>query len=1149
MLATSQKWKDNINRDDRICLGYITLDDTVIQDDLFEYSIDDTIDSEGFIGTFVKKKCTLEVLNKENKYMFDNKKIKVYAGLQYEDNTDEYVFLGTYMVAKASYDNVSYSSKLETYDLSTLFDVRFVNNVEYPCTVRKYVEECCKTVGVQLSADEFNLQNMILEEQPYLPEGATFRDAIKQVAQTCLSCAQIINDELHITTVLKPNTNTLTSSDNQYTIKDGANSDVRKVIVNGKSTQATRSGKNLFNKNSTAKQNGATKEVLDTGVRAKLINSGNYRYFSIELGKSEFLGKTITLTRTITNSASNVGQIALYFGNETSQSKKFIFANKGSGTSNIYIPNTFPEDCDRIWILFYGNVAGTGNVGDYTDYTDLMITVGDTLENYEDYGVSPSPDYPSEIECVKGKNLLLNNLSTITINGVTATVNDDKTVNVDGTNSSTSIITFRINTTLTLSAGTYKLSGCPSGGARTTYRLAVQDSSWNVLATDTGNGNTFTLSSETTVKVSIYIQGSYSSNNLLFKPMISLEKGTVATNYLPYDTIQVKVVGKNLYNDNFKDYTRPLDYLIHPITLEQGQAYTLKATLTGTKITGIAVGIVPTGEKYSDFATRILIAINTAGNTEAKRTITIDETWTSPKLVVYCPASSLQTTFESIFENYEIQLEKSPVVTDYEPYQENTLNIDLQGNELCSLPNNVKDELVIENGRAKIIKNVGKVVLNGSESWTVLNKSYYTQLKNKRSNKVFGDNNLISDYFKQTPQMTSTTVLSVGEMTESYYSSGNLNVFFNYDNGIGGVDNFKTWLSTHNTIVYYQLATEQEIDLGEVENLKTFDGDNNILIDMNMNTETLLEYKSNENVQKIDFELDDYFDLTTEEQIGPYNVLVLGRSPQEDNLYFPMILPDNPYEYRIDNNQIVDKHRELFGPVMLKYIEDLKFIPHEVNLLKGRPDISSLDYFKFIDMENVVKQSIVFTHKFKFDGNFISKISAASKSKTQTSYKRANTLANRMTTTELEVDKAKGEIKAVVSTVQETESTVQSIITTQDSQQLAIEAITEKTSKIDDEGNATSVKTGTGFTFNDAGLNISEIGGDGFNSQFTPIGSYYKDGDEVISMTTKDGSTLTNLNLKGQTKYSYNDTDYDFVDERVDADGEYCYATFYDGEE
>lgn len=159
-----------------------------------------------------------------------------------------------------------------------------------------------------------------------------------------------------------------------------------------------------------------------------------------------------------------------------------------------------------------------------------------------------------------GKNLLLNNLSTITRNGVTATINDDKTVNVNGTNSSTSIVKFRINNDLTLPAGTYKLSGCPNGGTKTTYRLAVQDSSWNVLAIDIGTGVTFTLSSETTVKVNIYIQGSYSANNLLFKPMISLDGGeyeqygvSPSPDFLsPIQNvegdIEVKVTGKNSFD-------------------------------------------------------------------------------------------------------------------------------------------------------------------------------------------------------------------------------------------------------------------------------------------------------------------------------------------------------------------------------------------------------------------------------------------------------------------------------------------------------------------------------------------------------------------------------------------------------------------------
>ena len=304
------------------------------------------------------------------------------------------------------------------------------------------------------------------------------------------------------------------------------------------------------------------------------------------------------------------------------------------------------------------------------------------------------------------------------------------------------------------------------------------------------------------------------------------------------DIILVKDVRKNLYNDNFKDYTRPLDYLIYPITLEQGQAYTLKATLTGTKITGIVVGIVPTGEKYADFKNRLFVAINSGGNTEAKRTITIDETWTSPKLVVYCPPSSLQTTFESIFENYEIQLEKGTQATEYEPYQENTLNIDLQGNELCSLPNNVKDELVIENGRAKIIKRIGKYILDGTQAFyqdRELTNSfrYYTAIL------INGVSDIsLSNYFVNS---TTGNINSVDNQALTVINSKQFVMRVNKSIATT-VAEFKTWLTTHNVIVYYQLATPTEIDLGEVTALSTFEGVNNVSLDTNIQTNMSLTY-------------------------------------------------------------------------------------------------------------------------------------------------------------------------------------------------------------------------------------------------------------------------------------------------------------------
>lgn len=97
-------------------------------------------------------------------------------------------------------------------------------------------------------------------------------------------------------------------------------------------------------------------------------------------------------------------------------------------------------------------------------------------------------------------------------------------------------------------------------------------------------------------------------------------------------------------------------------------------------------------------------------------------------------------------------------------------------------------------------------------------------------------------------------------------------------------------------------------------------------------------------------------------------------------------------------------------------------------------------------------------------------------------------------------------------------------------------------------GEVTSVKTGKGFTFNDEGMNISDPN-ESFNTQITNKSTQYKNGDETITRTSTEGFMTTDLEVKGTHQYSYdkdNDT-YDFVAERIEVDGEYAHAHFYNG--
>ena len=133
-------------------------------------------------------------------------------------------------------------------------------------------------------------------------------------------------------------------------------------------------------------------------------------------------------------------------------------------------------------------------------------------------------------------------------------------------------------------------------------------------------------------------------------------------------TEQVQYSGKNMYSDRFSDYTKPVDYYICPIELKANTKYTLSARIKGTQISdsNISVSVVPNGNSYEEFETRYgIVKADGSLLSNGKNTFTINETFTSPKLAIYC---SGEEQFNEIFKNYEIQLEEASTSTSYEPY-------------------------------------------------------------------------------------------------------------------------------------------------------------------------------------------------------------------------------------------------------------------------------------------------------------------------------------------------------------------------------------------------------------------------------------------------------------------------------------------------
>ena len=152
-----------------------------------------------------------------------------------------------------------------------------------------------------------------------------------------------------------------------------------------------------------------------------------------------------------------------------------------------------------------------------------------TCEPVEGYPLAVTADEAATTITRCGKNLLNITAESTTINGVTFTVNADGSVTASGT--ATANTNFPL-ATMTLPAGDYILSGCPSGGGFSTYMVFIQTGSEAVYATGTSKAFSSTDGTASR-KVLINIQRNVTVTDLVFYPMI--RAAALNKDYEPYN--------------------------------------------------------------------------------------------------------------------------------------------------------------------------------------------------------------------------------------------------------------------------------------------------------------------------------------------------------------------------------------------------------------------------------------------------------------------------------------------------------------------------------------------------------------------------------------------------------------------------------------
>ena len=194
------------------------------------------------------------------------------------------------------------------------------------------------------------------------------------------------------------------------------------------------------------------------------------------------------------------------------------------------------------------------------------------------------------------------------------------------------------------------------------------------------------------------------------------------------------------------------------------------------------------------------------------------------------------------------QLEAGSKATAYEPHQSKSTPIDLQGNELRSLPNGVKDEVVIDaEGNVSLIKRVTKI-----QSDKLAELIYGVHPADENGNLPYVICNFHDDNDFRTHEVRCNVRLTGNlKMDKSVYASWNALVVI--DTRFTDVETAKQILKSENGIYYYE-ATPQTIPLGKVELPALPEATSNVWNDGNIPANVYVQYLKDVNIAFADLE-------------------------------------------------------------------------------------------------------------------------------------------------------------------------------------------------------------------------------------------------------------------------------------------------------
>ena len=334
----------------------------------------------------------------------------------------------------------------------------------------------------------------------------------------------------------------------------------------------------------------------------------------------------------------------------------------------------------------------------------------------------------------------------------------------------------------------------------------------------------------------LYISSSKSFSNTKFE--VQLESGSTVNPFEPYvggiaspnpdypQTVNVVAGEQNVWVHGKNMFNCPDSATVSNTTFTRLGDNSFNATFTKTSTSSQSaftkIQILGLKPNTSYVATYEYDVTGTSWNNAGKVRTQIDGVWstqfytnqitfttnatTNDVWLAFSNAQSVTTTGANSINFTNIQIKEGPTPAPYEPYQGATYTIDLGSIELCKI-GTYQDKIYKSGGDWYVHKETSKLVLDGSEdeNWAV------------------GGSGTANFYYRAIiPQYLTASPAYSNYFTRANVTSSSTNVGFALVNNTTArfrpnfaetsLPDWRTWLSSHNTLLYYIVtATDTKI--------------------------------------------------------------------------------------------------------------------------------------------------------------------------------------------------------------------------------------------------------------------------------------------------------------------------------------------------